>query len=170
MLFLHSKIHILVLLGSGSSQAGAAGNTGRGGSSGQGANLPGATRASGGSEASTEVLAKATSLVASGQDLGRAVGSHKGSRVRGEVGRVDAATNQGRVGAVLGSQTSQEERDLGGLGVAGETDEGTGDGILEAVGPLGPGLSAANLGVGVGAGGLGEAGCLGTDLLDGGAG
>ena len=170
MLFLHSTIDILVLLGSSSSQAGAASNTGRGGSSSQGANLPGAARASRGSEASTEVLAKATSLVASGQDLGRAVGSHKGSRVCGKVGRVDAATDQGRVGAVLSSQTSQEERDLGGLGVAGETDEGTSDGILEAVGPLCPGLGAADLGVGVVAGELGEAGGLGADLLDGGAG
>lgn len=170
MIFLHLKIDILVLLGSRSSQAGAASHTGRGGSSSQGANLPGAARASGGSEASTEVLAKATSLVARGQDLGRAVGSHKRSRVRGEVGRVDAATNQGRVGAVLGSQTGQEERDLGGLGVSGETDEGTGDGILEAVGPLCPGLGAADLGVGVVAGGLGEAGGLGADLLDGSAG
>jgi hypothetical protein len=33
--------------------------------------------------------------------------------------RVDAATNQGRVFAVLGSQTSHEEGDLGRLGVAG---------------------------------------------------
>lgn len=71
---------------------------------------------------------------------------------------------------MLGSQTGQEERDLGGFGIAGETDEGTGDGILEAVGPLCPGLGAADLGVGVVAGGLGEAGGLGADLLNGGTG
>jgi hypothetical protein len=78
--------------------------------------------------------------------LGGAISCYKRSGVLGKVCRVHAATNQGRVGVVLGSQTSHEEGDFGGLGIAGKSDKGASDGVLEAVGPLCPVLAAVDLG------------------------
>lgn len=67
---------------------------------------------------------------------------------------------------MLGSQTSHEEGDFGGLGIAGKTDKGASDGVLEAVGPLCPVLGAVDLGELVVAVGLGEAGGFGADFLN----
>lgn len=67
---------------------------------------------------------------------------------------------------MLSSQTGQQEGNLGGLGVASETDESTSDGGFKSVAPQSPDRRAADSGVGVAALGRRESRGFGANLLD----